>query len=180
MKYSFIFLLAIYLLLISTHATAHEPREGVSGVYTIIIGNRIEPPYAGQMNRFDMFIRDIAGNPVDVDEINLAVKILFLEEESFDAEVVAKSILRGDLKEDRETISRFNIDYLPTRPGTYGFVISGTINNVYVKEKFVCGAGSQHPEGRAFSCAEKLQKFPKNTNSVGNEVKMSQPIFNRL
>jgi hypothetical protein len=108
-----------------------------------------------------MFVRDLEGNPVEIEQIDLAVKILFLKHEDFDARVIAKSVLRGELKEDSDTVGRFNIDYLPTRPGTYGFLVTGTINNFYIDEKYVCGNGSQNPEGRSFSCVENLQKFPR-------------------
>lgn len=162
MKYFSSLLLIISIFLITSPTLAHEPREGVSGTYTIIVGNRVEPPYAGQKNSFDMFIRDSAGNPVEVNDIDLNVKILFLKNEEFDARILAKKILKGELKEDGDTPSRFNIDYLPTIPGTYGFMVSGTINNIYIEEKYVCGNGSLHPEGRSFSCVTKLQEFPRN------------------
>jgi len=151
----------IFVILLSCSALqAHEPRQGVSDHYTIIVGNRFEPPYAGQMNKFDMFVRDLEGNPVEIEEMDLTVKILFLEKENFDARVIAKARLKGDLKEDRETAGRFNIDYLPKVRGTYGYKIKGTINGVYINEKFVCGEGTINPDSRSFSCVEKLQEFP--------------------
>ena len=156
-----IVIFTILLLVLNSNSFAHEPREGVSDTYTIIVGNRFEPPYAGQMNRFDMFVRDLEGNPITIDDLDLEVKVLYLKKEDFDAKVLARAILKGDLKEDRDTQGRLNIDYLPTRAGTYGFIISGTINGVYIEEKYVCGNGSQHPDGRAFSCVNRLQKFPR-------------------
>ena len=153
--------------IISTGIHAHEPRENVSGEFTLVVGNRVEPPYAGQMNRFDMFVRDLQGNPLQVDDIDLTVKILYLKKENFDAKVLAKAVLKGELTEDRDTLGRFNIDYLPTIPGTYGFIIKGTINGVYVEEKYVCGNGSQHPEGRSFACMNRLQKFPHRKRRYG-------------
>ena len=59
-------------------------------------------------------------------------KILFLKNEDFNSKVIAKRTLRSELREDRESTGRFNIDYLPTCPGTYDFLISGTINYVYI------------------------------------------------
>lgn len=148
-------------------AHAHEPREGVSDAFTLVVGNRVEPPYAGQMNRFDMFVRDLEGNPLKVEDIDVSVKVLYLKKEDFDARVIAKSILKGEIKEDSDTLGRFNIDYLPTIPGTYGFIVKGTINGVYVEEKYVCGNGSLHPEGRSFSCMERLQEFPRRKRRYG-------------
>ena len=160
-------LMIAFTCLFAVIAQAHEPREGVSGEFTLVVGNRVEPPYAGQMNRFDMFVRDLEGNPLKVEDIDITVKILYLKKEDFDAKVLAKTILKGELKEDRDTVGRFNIDYLPTIPGTYGFIVKGTINGVYTDEKYVCGEGSQHPEGRSFACMGRLQEFPRRKRRYG-------------
>lgn len=68
--------------------------------------------------------------------------------------------LEGDLRRDRGNPNRFNIWFLPNKAGAYGFHIKGMVNGMMVDEVFICGGGSQHIEGRAFSCMESPQKFP--------------------
>lgn len=139
---------------------AHEPRENVSGVFTLVVGQRVEPAYAGEPNAFDLFVRNPDGSDTDVQEIELEVRALYLQEDQFDAPILASARLEGDLRRDRSTPNRFNINYLPSRTGAYGFHISGTINGVAVEERFVCRGGSQNPNGSSFGCVDALQRFP--------------------
>jgi len=141
-----------------TPLQAHETREGVSDTYNLTIGHRSEPVFAKEPAQFDLIIRDLDGNPYEPSEIDITVKALYLKEDAFDAKVLKSKKLKGDLRRDRSSPNRFNIWYMPTRAGAYGFHIKGTIDGVDIKERFVCGDGSLADGG--FSCITKIQKFP--------------------
>ncbi|NOZ52614.1 MAG: hypothetical protein GXP08_05635 [Gammaproteobacteria bacterium] len=137
---------------------AHETREGVSDAYNLTVGHRSEPVFAREPAQFDLIIRDLDGNPYEPSEVDLSVKVLYLKEDAFDAKVLKAKKLRGDLQRDRSSPNRFNIWYMPTRAGAYGFRIKGTIDGVVIKERFVCGGGSLADSG--FGCVTNIQKFP--------------------
>jgi len=141
-----------------TPLQAHETREGVSNTYNITIGHRSEPVFAKEPTRFDLIIRDLDGNPYEPSEIDLSVKVLYLKEDAFDSKVLKERELTGDLRRDRASPNRFNIWYMPTRAGAYGFQIKGMIDGVVIEERFVCGGGSLTDGG--FGCVTDIQKFP--------------------
>ncbi len=143
---------------IITPLQAHETREGVSDTYNLTIGHRSEPVFAKEPAQFDLIIRDLDGNPYEPSEVDLLVKVLYLKDDAFDAKVWKARKLRGDLRRDRSSPNRFNIWYMPTRAGAYGFHIKGTIDGVAIKERFVCGDGSLTDGG--FGCVTNIQKFP--------------------
>ncbi len=144
----------------STTANAHEPRDGVTSSFNISVGHRSEPVFAGQANAFDLFVRnasdDSDANEVEVD---IEVYVMRLKKEAHNARIRKITKLTGDLRRDFSDPNRFNIHYLPRRPGTYGFIIKGFLNDEPILEKFVCGEGTLNPDGRSFGCTQKLQKF---------------------
>ncbi len=142
-----------------TSLQAHETREGVSDTYNITVGHRSEPVFAKEPAQFDLIIRDLEGNPYEPSDIDLSVKVMYLKDDDFDARVLKSKKLKGDLRRDRSSPNRFNIWYMPTRPGAYGFRIKGTIDGVDIKVRFVCGDGSLSDS--SFACVTKIQKFPK-------------------
>ncbi len=156
-----IFAVLITSLLCISIANAHEPRDGVAGgVYNVSVGHRVEPGFAGEPNAFDLFVRNAEDNSnADVGEIELDVYVMRLRKDDFDAKVTKIRKLTGDLRRDFSTPNRFNIYYLPKRPGAVGFIIKGTIDGNYIYEKFVCGGGSQNESGRSFGCIDKIQRF---------------------
>ncbi|WP_455212727.1 hypothetical protein [Kaarinaea lacus] len=139
-----------------TTASAHEPRAVAGGGLNIVVGWRVEPAFTDTMNAFDFIVTDA----IEVDEPELEVKALYLQEDAQDAKVLKSSMLHGELRRDRSNPNRFNIWFLPSKPGAYGFHIKGMVNGMMVDEVFICGGGTQNTEGRSFGCIEKPQKFP--------------------
>lgn len=157
-------------LALSFPANAHEPRAGVAGgAYNIVVGHRGEPPFAEEPNRFDLFMNDPEGNPLNIplEEMNIEVYVLLLRTDAIDARVRRSAKLRRELTQDRESPNRYNIWYKPTRAGAYGFHIVGDIQGNPIDEIFVCGGGSQNPDGRSFSCIERIQEFPRRRRRGG-------------
>lgn len=148
------------LPLLSLGALAHESREGVSGVFNIAVGQRVEPAYSNEPNQFDLIVNNLDGTPAQVTEISLAVEVLFLKDDAYDAKVLHRALLTSEIIRDRTTPNRFNIPYMPTKAGAYGFEINGTINGVAISEKFVCEGGTLNPLGKDFSCVANIQTFP--------------------
>ena len=156
------------LLMVPISTSAHEPRPGISdGKLNLTVGWRVEPAFAGQANAFDVFVTDPnvtddSGDPVAIEEgVNLKVKILFLSDDSQDARIRHQTRLTGDLRQNRSNPSRYNISVLPTKAGAYGFHVTGDVRGVKVDETFICRGGTQNPDGRSFSCVERIQTFPR-------------------
>lgn len=152
---------AFSLITFSASTFAHEPRPGVGGAYTITVGNRVEPAFSNEPNALDFIVSNLDGTAAEVTNIELNVTVLYLAEETFDAEVLYSAPLTGELSRDRTNTHRFNIPYMPTKVGTYGFQIKGIVDGVEINETFVCGEGTQNPEGSSFGCVTEIQKFPK-------------------
>lgn len=151
---------AICLTSVST-VFAHEPRDGVAGgAYNIVVGFGSEPIYARVANGMDLTIRNPDGSAADVQNIDLEITALYLKTDAMDAKVKASAKLTGNLRRNRSTPNNFDIDFMPTKPGAYGFIIKGMIDGNMINEKFVCGGGSQNPDGRSFGCIGSIQKFP--------------------
>jgi len=137
-------------------AFAHEPRLIGGGALNVAVGWRSEPAYEGVINAFDLIITD----KITVKNIDLKVKVLYLKKDAFDAKVKEKAELEGQLRRDRSNPNRFNISFLPSEEGAYGFHFVGLINGIAVDERFVCRGGSQNTAGRSFGCVIELQEFP--------------------
>jgi hypothetical protein len=153
------FLLSLPLISISS-VNAHEPRLGVSGVFNLTVGQRVEPAYSDEPNQFDLIVNNLDGTAATVTDITLNVNVIFLKEDTFDAKVLHRALLTDKIVRDRTTPNRFNIPYMPSKPGAYGFEIEGTINGVQINEKFVCENGTQNP-GKSFGCVTQIQTFPQ-------------------
>jgi hypothetical protein len=174
-------------------AFAHETRVFGDGFYVVVVGWHEEPAFEDEGNGLDFFISyDTSGDgechehegeehegeehepdciPVDVgagDVVDLDVRVLYLRDDAFDAQVLASDPLEGDLVQAFGDPSRYTIFLKPNVEGAYGFRVSGTIHKVdqdepavvLQNEKFVCGGGTQGDE--AFDCVEDiLQPFPR-------------------
>ncbi len=179
----------------SAATVAHEGR--VFAPYVIFVGFRNEPASEDEANGLDYFVfYDTDGDgqcadetcsdwiPVDAkqfsegvkDEVSAEVHALYLEDDAFDAKVLATAKLTGELGQDFEDPSRYNIFFKPNVDGAYGFQLDSTIQYkgsdpnfpdpgpvLHISGengKFVCEGGSQ-VEGELFSCvADILQPFP--------------------
>ena len=172
-------------------ALAHEGRvfPGGSGKYLVFTGFRNEPAFEDEANALDFFVLfDIDGDgectqpdcsdwvSVDVsqgDTVNIEVRVLYLEEDAFNANVITSTKLQGALEQDFSDPSRYNIYFKPNVDGAYGFRIKGDIQHQGAPllhldgnaGKFVCEGGSQDPE-EAFNCVQDiLQPFPLGANA---------------
>lgn len=148
-------IMGVQLTLIGA-AKAHEPRLVADGALNVAVGWRTEPAFSDTVNAFDFIVTDA----IEVDDPDLLVKVLYLKEDSQDAKVIKSSVLEGELARDRTNPNRFNIWFLPTKPGAYGFHIKGMVNGMMIDEVFICRGGSKHPDGRSFGCIDEPQKFP--------------------
>lgn len=158
---------AIVAVSFSLSAWAHEPRDVVGGQYEIEVGFRIEPAHEDSDNRFDFFVFRADGSPVSVrggDQLDVNVTVLFLSEDRFDAPVLAAKNLGNRLRQDFVNPARYNIDFVPTVSGAYGFHLVGTIEGNPIDERFVCEGGSL-AGSRAFDCVSFPVTFPLGPNS---------------
>lgn len=140
----------------SSTVYAHEPRV-IGGDCTVEVGWLLEPPLEDQDNQAILIIEDCGGDAeILAEEINITIKALRLETDSFDAPVLNESTL-GTM----EAIDNFASKQLtPSIDGAYGLVLNGTIaGRPIVNEKFVCGGGSQSAD-EAFECVENPKVFP--------------------
>lgn len=176
-------------------ASAHEARAFGNGFYVIEVGFHNEPAFEDEGNGIDIFpFYDTDGDgechfeeegeheeavkhgepdcvPVDVgqgDIVDLSVRVLYLKDDAFNAQVLAAETLEGDLVQAFGDPSRYTIFFKPNVEGAYGFRISGTVHKVdqaqppvlLNQEKFVCGGGTQGEE--SFDCVQDiLQPFPR-------------------
>ena len=137
-------------------AVAHEPRAIAGGGLNVVVGWRVEPAFSKTINAFDFIVTD----DIEVDDPDITVKALYLKEDAPDAKVIMADELDGELRRDRSNPNRFNVWFLPTKAGAYGFHIKGMVNGMMLDEVFLCGGGTQNPDGRSFGCVESPQKFP--------------------
>jgi hypothetical protein len=105
-------------------ASAHEKRA--VGKYTFVVGWLNEPTYQGQMNGLDLTITDANGAPVEGAEKTLKVGIAFGGSAPKDLPLSARFGLKG----------KYTTAVIPTKAGTYSFVITGTLNGDPVNETF--------------------------------------------
>lgn len=143
-------------LMTAGKALAHEPRAIAGGGLNVAVGWRTEPAFSRSINAFDFIVSD----PVDVDDPQLTINALYLDQDAPDAQVIKSTVLAGALRRDRTNPNRFNIYFMPSRSGAYGFHIEGMVNGMMVDEVFICGGGTQSPDGRFFGCIEDPQRFP--------------------
>lgn len=160
---NFKFVILLICLVYSFAASAHERREVLNGDFRLTVGWRVEPAFEDVSNAVDIFVvRLPSGEAVslrDGDELDLNVTLLYLRNESFGATVLAQKDLGNGIQQDFSNPSRYNMSVLPTRNGTYGILVEGTIENNFVSELYVCGEGSQS-ETSGFDCVEDPVVFP--------------------
>jgi hypothetical protein len=125
------FSLAALLLgsfLVSTRsASAHERRN--VGAFTFVVGFLNEPPLLNQPNSIDLRISHTAdGSPVTGAEKTLKGEVSFEDQK-----------LPADLSPRFGTPGAYNAYFTPTKPGTYSFTFTGTLESTPVNEKFTSG-----------------------------------------
>jgi hypothetical protein len=116
--------------LLPAAAHAHERRE--VGPYTFVVGFLTEPAIQGQPNGIDLRVtRTATGEPVEGAERTLKAAIAY----------------GGGAPKEIPLRGRFNMpgsyaaDVIPTKPGSYLFTFTGTIDGVSVNQRFESGPG---------------------------------------
>ena len=159
------YVIATLMALAAAPVAAHEPREVADGLYEIEVGWRTEPAIEDVLNNLDFFVVRADGTAVSVrdgDSLDVNFEVLYLADDDFSAPVLAHRDLGSDLNQDFVNASRYNIPFIPTKNGAYGFRLTGTIEGHAVDETFVCGAGSQSID-EAFDCVTNAVTFPFGT-----------------
>lgn len=128
-------LLIVCLLLTSAAVFAREPvaHEGrMIGDYEIVFGWRIEPAYAGVFNGPEItFTHHDTDEPLDnADEI--FTLIVQFGDQSMPLRLYPVAGTRG----------HYTADLIPTRPGDYTFILSGTLDGEEISETFTSADGS--------------------------------------
>lgn len=151
-------------------ANPHEPRE--VGPYTLAVGFRIEPAFEDVVNALDFFVtRTSDGKPISVsngDVVDIEAQVQFRKEESVASAIIQEHRLAKP-EQAFGADNRYNAWFKPTIDGAYGFRVRGEINDLsdphagplFFDEVWVCGAGTQNPQGRRFACVADPQTFPK-------------------
>lgn len=112
-------------------ASAHERRD-VAGKYELVVGFIGEPALQGQPNGVDLRVTNKETNqPVEGVERTLKVMIAFGGGQPKEFPLRARFRMPG----------AYTADLIPTRPGTYLFTFSGTIDGATVNERFESGPG---------------------------------------
>jgi hypothetical protein len=116
-------------LLVPASASAHE-RRTVAGDYTFVVGFLKEPALEGDSNGIDLRVSTAGDQPVDGLEKTLKGEV-----------IVGGATLPLELKPRFRTPGAYDADFVPTRPGTYIFHFSGTVEGKPVDERFESGPG---------------------------------------
>ncbi len=124
------FFLALTLVpLAAQPAYAHERRT--VGPYEFVVGFLKEPAFEGETNSIDLRIsRAGSGDPVEGADKTLKAEV-----------VVGPNTLPLELRPRFQTPGAYNAEFVPTRPGTYIFRFSGTLDGQPVNETFESGPG---------------------------------------
>lgn len=137
------------LLMTASLASAHESRE--VGPYEFVVGWSDEPAFANQPNGPEVTITDAKGDPV-VEGVELEVEITF-GDESMTAEMEPAFVV-GVFGEP----GNYNTDIFPTRPGTWVFHFTGTVEGEEIDEEFTSGPETfndvEDPATTAFPIAD--------------------------
>lgn len=120
-------LMPVIMLLVALAAlpvAAHEGRE--VGDYVLNFGWRVEPAYVGIYNGPEIHIsHHDSGEPVEGAEATLQLEVRFGDQTRL-------LFLRSVFGEP----GSYTADLIPTRPGDYTFVLTGTIGETAVDETF--------------------------------------------
>jgi hypothetical protein len=132
-----------------TSVAAHVKTN--SGPFTLTIGWGHEPAYSGSENFVEVGVTDRAGRPAGAIDGMLAVQVAF-----GDARVTLP------LVPDARTPGRFRAILVPTRPGTYAFHVTGTLNGHTIDAATTCS-------DRTFACVSDIAdvQFPIKDPSNG-------------
>lgn len=111
--------------------SAHESRE--VGPYTFTVGWWEEPAFANQPNGPEITVVERKTEDPIVEEVELEVELVF-GDESMTAEMEPAFVV--DVFGEP---GNYQADIFPTRPGTYTFHFTGTIEGEEIDEEFTSG-----------------------------------------
>ncbi|MGH2663391.1 MAG: hypothetical protein ACRDH8_11425 [Actinomycetota bacterium] len=106
-------------------ASAHEVRE--VGDYTFVVGWYDEPAFANAKNGPEVTITDARENPIE-EGVELSIEITFEGESA-----------TYELEPAFSEPNNYQADLFPTRPGTYEFHVTGTVEGQEIDETFTSG-----------------------------------------
>jgi hypothetical protein len=115
-------MLAIGGMMVPFAASAHEHRT--VGTYEFVVGFVNEPAVQGQMNGIDLTITQ-DGKPVTGADQTLKAQLVF---GSSSKDVDLTAVYKQD--------GKYTAPFIPTQPGDYSFVFTGTIAGTTINEKF--------------------------------------------
>lgn len=122
-------LMMALVLVMSVTGFAHEGRE--VGEYVIVFGWRVEPAYAGVFNGPEITIEHHdSGEPLVGAEETLQLSVQFGDQ--------TKTL---SLYPSFGNPGHYTADLIPTRPGDYTFILTGTLDGVEVNETFTSADG---------------------------------------
>jgi hypothetical protein len=110
-------------------ASAHE-RRTVGGDYTFVVGFLKEPAFEGETNGIDLRVSKAGDQPVEGLEKTLKAEV-----------VVGGATLPLEFKPRFRVPGAYDANFVPTRPGTYIFHFSGSVEGTPVDERFESGPG---------------------------------------
>ncbi|HLI26849.1 MAG TPA: hypothetical protein VKZ60_07260 [Chloroflexota bacterium] len=121
--------LALGVLAAPTPVLAHERRA--VGEYTFIVGFLKEPAFEGETNGIDLrVVRTADEQPVEGLEQTLKAEV-----------IVGPNTMPVPLRPRFRQPGAYNGEFVPTRPGSYTFHFTGTVNGLPINETFESGPG---------------------------------------
>jgi hypothetical protein len=145
---SVVLVLSGLLLTLAVPASAHV--ETKSGPFRVTMGWGEEPARSGSENFVEVGVSDASGAPVKARAGALEVEV------SFGDAVSTLPLVPGDAP------GQFRAVIVPTRPGTYGFHVTGAIKGRNIDAQAMCSA-------RTFDCVTDISEvqFPARDPSTG-------------
>lgn len=119
------------LVMVAWPVSAHERRD--VGDLHFVVGFGTEPAFSGQPNSAELILTEGPNERPVVDGVDLQIEILF-GEESMTLEM-SPSFVVGVFGEPGD----YEAHFLPTRPGEYTFLFTGTVGRQEIDESFTSG-----------------------------------------
>lgn len=120
---------------LSTLSLAHDKRD-VEGKFTFVVGFVNEPAFAGSMNGVDLRVLE-GKSDKPVEGLEKTLEVTVIKDGTKNEKLLP---LRPRYKDP----GRYAAYFMPTAPGSYIFMIKGTVNGVKVNETFQSGKDHFH------------------------------------
>lgn len=138
----------LLMLVVASSASAHVTEA--SGPFRVEMGWGNEPPLVSSDNFVEVEVADAAGTPVAVPAGALSVEV------SYAGTAVTLPLIPGEIP------GELSAELIPTRPGTYAFHITGTVQGQTLDVEATCSEAT-------FECVEEgsSAEFPVKDPSPG-------------